>query len=60
MDGDLECEANAIALLVNNSNISIKAHNDVSPPGHICFLLDTGSLFGLKELLMYDQKKSFK
>lgn len=60
MDGDLECEANAIAILVNNSTVSIKAHNDVSPAGHLCFVLDTGHLFGLKKFLMYDQEKSFK
>lgn len=60
MDGNLECEGNATAILVNNSTISIKAHNDVSPAGNVCFVLDTGGLFGLKKLLMYDQKKSFK
>lgn len=57
MDGDLECEANAITILINNLTISIKPRN-VSSVGHVCFVLDTGGLFGLKKSLMYDQIKA--
>lgn len=59
MDGDLECEATTIAILINNLTISIKAHNVVvSSAGHICLVLDTGGLFDLKKSLMYDQTKA--
>lgn len=40
--------------------IGIKALSDVSPAGHFCLVLDTEGLLGLKNVLMYDQKKSFK
>lgn len=54
MDGDPQCEGNAVAVPVNNWTVHIKALQQIMPA--LCWIQEV--LFGPKKLLMYSQKKA--